>query len=261
MFSVAQGSSSTGSPSRRLGREAPMRALSPRTDQRACVQARRICGRMAQSDTIELLRRWHAGDRGALGLLLARHVESLHKFVRARLRRELRQLRRDGDSMDIVQTAAARVLGYVPTFVPENGRQFHRLLRRIVVNDILNRLRSPNVGRREPSREGFGDSVFDRRSPRQASNGPMRVVMASERLEELRAWARVALEFLPDPLERRLMLLAAVEEWSWKEIGDDLHLAPDAARMRFNRLLPKLANHIRSIGEGRLDELLGSDGA
>ena len=215
---------------------------------------------MVQSDTVELLRRWHAGDRGALGMLLARHLKSLHQYVRAELGRELRQLRRDGDSMDIVQTAAARVLGYIPNFIPDNGRQFHQLLRRIVVNDILNRLRSPNVGRREPSRESFGDSVLDLRSPSQASNSPVRALLAAERLAELRAWARVALEFLPDPLERRLMLLAAVEEWSWKEIGDDLDLAPDAARMRFHRLLPKLANHIRLLGEGRLDELLGSDG-
>jgi RNA polymerase sigma factor (sigma-70 family) len=216
---------------------------------------------MVQSDTVELLRRWHAGDRGALELLLARHLESLHQFVRGELGGELRQLRRDGDSMDIVQTAAARVLAYVPTFIPENGRQFHRLLRRIVVNDILNRLRSPSVGRREPSREGFGDSVLDLRSPSQTSNDPVRAILKSERFEELRAWARVALEFLSDPLERRLMLLAAVEEWSWKEIGDDLDLAPDAARMRFHRLLPKLANRIRLLSEGRLDELLGSDGA
>jgi RNA polymerase sigma factor (sigma-70 family) len=214
---------------------------------------------MVQSDTVELLRRWHAGDRGALEMLLARHLESLHQFARAELGRELRQLRRDCDSMDIVQTAAARVLGYIPTFIPENGRQFHRLLQRIVANDILNRLRSPNVGCREPSRESFGDSVLDLRGPRQASNGPVSVLLASERLQELRAWARVALEFLRDPLERRLMLLAAVEEWSWKEIGDDLHLAPDAARMRFQRLLPKLANHIRLLGEGRIDELLDGD--
>lgn len=216
---------------------------------------------MAQSDTVELLRRWHAGDRGALGTLLARHLKGLHQYVRAELGRELRQLRRDGDSMDIVQTAAARVLGYVPSFIPENGRQFHQMLRRIVVNDILNRLRSPNVGRREPSRKGFGDSVLDLRSPSHASTSPVRALLTSERLEEMRAWARLALEFLPDPLERRLMLLAAVEEWSWKEIGDDLEMAPDAARMRFHRLLPKLANHIRLLGEGRLDDLLGSDGA
>jgi RNA polymerase sigma factor (sigma-70 family) len=216
---------------------------------------------MVQSDTVDLLRRWHAGDRGALEMLLARHLENLHQFVRSKLWREMRQLRRDGDSMDIVQSAAARVLGYIPTFIPENGRQFHRLLRRIVVNDILNRLRSPIVGCREPSRERFGDSVLDLRSASQTSNSPVSAILTSERHEEVRAWARVALEFLPDPLERRLMLLASVEEWSWREIGDDLDLAPDAARMRFQRLLPKLANRMRLLCEGRLDELLGSDGA
>jgi RNA polymerase sigma factor (sigma-70 family) len=217
-----------------------------------------------ESDTVELLRRWHAGERAALEALLARHIGPLHQFVRTQLAGDLRRLRNEADSMDMVQAAAVRVLEYTPAFIPENGRQFHRLLRKIVVNDLRNRLRAPRVVRREPGpdpgRDPFGDSVLDLRSTAPSSWLPDRAADAAERRIETRAWARLALEFLPDELDRRLVLLAAVEEWSWKEIGAELGWSQDAARMRFQRLLPKLANQIRVLSEGRIDELLGDEG-
>ena len=61
----------------------------------------------------------------------------------------------------------ARVLEYVPTFVPANGRQFHRLLRTVVVNDLRNRLRAPAHGR-APQR------LRDRRSRLEARAEPSR---------------------------------------------------------------------------------------
>jgi RNA polymerase sigma factor (sigma-70 family) len=215
---------------------------------------------LENDETVELLQRWHGGERGALEELLARHLDELLAYVRQRLGPELRQRGREADGVDLVQSAAARVLEYVPAFVPANGRQFHRLLRTIVVNDLRNRLRAPAHGRREPSRDRFGDSVVDLcGSP--SSLRPERVAASAERLAEVRAWARIALELLAGEDDRRLMLLAAVEERSWKEIGAELGIAPDAARMRFHRLLPKLANHVRRLGEGRLDELLDEGGA
>jgi RNA polymerase sigma factor (sigma-70 family) len=212
----------------------------------------------ADDDTVQLLRRWHTGERAALEALLARHVEPLHRFVRSQLDRELRQLRTEADSMDVVQEAAARVLEYTPAFIPESGPQFHRLLRKIVVNDILNRLRSPRVGRRETERDAYGDSVLDLRAASHSSVLPDRAAEKAEWRAQTRSWARIALEFLPDADDRRLVLLAAVEEASWREIGDDLGIGQDAARMRFHRLLPKLANHIRMLGEGRIDDLLAN---
>lgn len=214
-----------------------------------------------QDPTVELLCRWHGGERGALDALLGRHLDALHDHVRSKLGPELRQLRREQDSMDLVQAAVARVLQYTPAFVPENGRQFQQLLRKIVVNDIVGRLRSPRNARREPSRDRFGDSVLDFRAAAQTSLLPDRAAEKAEQQAEARAWARMALEFLPDEGDRRLVLLAAVEEWSWPEIGSELGLSPDAARMRFQRLMPKLANHIRVLREGRVDELLASEGS
>jgi len=104
------------------------------------------------TQTVELLQRWHGGDRQALEELLARHLEPLHRHVRAKLDRELSHLRRDQDSMDLVQAAAVRVLEYAPAFIPRDGQQFQRLLCKIVLNDILNQLRSPRLNRQESDR-------------------------------------------------------------------------------------------------------------
>jgi len=218
---------------------------------------------MSESDTetVELLQRWHGGDRPALDELLARHLESLHRHVRAKLARELRHLRREQDSMDLVQAATVRVLEYTPAFIPRDGSQFQQLLRKIVLNDILNQLRSPRLKRRETDRARYGDSVLDLRRNEHSSLLPDRAAEKVERVELARAWARMALEFLAVDSDRQLVLLAAVEERGWDEIGEELGLTADAARMRYSRLLPKLANHVRLLKEGRVEALLEENGA
>lgn len=210
----------------------------------------------AQDETLELLRRWNEGDRKALQSLLARHIEPLHQYVRAKLDGELRVLRRDQDTTDIVNMAAERVLAYTPAFIPANGRQFQRLLQRIVLNDLVNQLRSPRTAMRARGREHFGDSVLDLRLGSRAADEPEAAAELAERQVEARAWARLALEFLADEQDRQLVLLAAMDERSWPEIGAELGLSADAARMRYRRLLPKLANHIRVLRAGRVDDLL-----
>ncbi len=212
--------------------------------------------RERDAQTVELLQRWHGGDRPALEELLARHLDPLHRHVRAKLDRELGHLRRDQDSMDLVQAAAIRVLEYTPAFIPRDGAQFQKLLQKIVLNDVLNQLRSPRLKRRETDRSRYGDSVLDLRTNSQSSVTPDLGAEKIERAELTRAWARMALEFLSDEQDRRLVLLAAVEERSWEEIGQELGLGPDAARMRYRRLLPKIANHVRLLKEGRVEALL-----
>lgn len=212
-------------------------------------------------ETVVLLRRWYEGDRGALDVLLGLHLEALHQHVRTKLDLDFRSLRREQDSMDLVQAAVARVLNYTPVFVPRDGQQFQALLRRIVANDVLNQLRSPRLTRREQSRERYGDSVLNLNVCSPSSLLPIRALERKEREAEVRAWARMALEFVADAGDRRLLLMAAVEERSWQEIGDELGMAADAARMRYQRLRPKLANRIRMINEGRIDQLLVGESA
>lgn len=206
--------------------------------------------------TLELLHRWRAGERGALEKLLKLHLPQLERFVSAKLERELPQLRREGDPHDLTQAAAAQVLEYMPAYIPKDGRQFQALLRAFVLNAIRNQLRAPRHRRREPSRDRFGDTVLDLRAGSRSSLLPDR---AAEKAEE-RTLAWTALQFLDDLQDHQLVLLRAVEELAWEEIGLELELSPDAARMRYGRLLPRLANIIRLLKAGKVSSLLERKG-
>lgn len=214
---------------------------------------------LAHDETARLLERWHDGERDALARLLEEHLPRLHAFVRAKLDHELRELRRDQDSTDLVQTAAAKVLGFLPAFVPEDGEQFQRLLRTFVLNDIRNQLRSPRVLRRSGRKGEYGDSVLDLRPSPRSSHSPDRAAEKAEKQELVRAWVRFAMEFLPEE-DRRLCELRAVEELSWDDIAKELELQADTARMRFRRIQPRLANIIRRVKEGALNEVLEESG-
>jgi RNA polymerase sigma-70 factor (ECF subfamily) len=206
-------------------------------------------------ETVELLQRWHAGEREALHELLKRFLPRLHQFASAKLHSEFSQLQREQDSLDLVQTSAAKALEYVPPFVPRDDEQFFGLLCTFVMNHLRNRLRAGRQAGGERKAD-FGDSVLDLRASERSSEFPSQAVQENEE----RAWARFALEFLPET-ERRLVLLRVVEQASWEEVASDLGMTPDAARMRFNRLMPELANLIRRLREGHVDDLLSGTGA
>ena len=203
--------------------------------------------------TVELLQRWHGGEREALHTLLKRFLPRLHQFARSKLRSEFAQLQHEQDSLDLVQASAAKALEFVPRFVPRDDEQFFGLLCTFVLNHLRNRLRSPGSHTETERKADFGDSVLDLRESERPSEHPS---LAAQEAEE-RAWARLALEFLP-AAERRLVLLRVVDQAGWEEIAAETGLSPDAARMRFNRLIPELANVIRRLREGQIDELLGT---
>ncbi len=213
-----------------------------------------------RESTVELLRRWYQGDRAALEELLTRHLDALHAYVRSKLDREFRGLRREEDSMDLVQGTFLRMLDYLPPTIPDNGAQFLRLMCKIVLNRLRNDVSSPATARRNTTRASFGDSVVDLRAGSRASPPPDLAAASAERQAEVRAYARIALEFLKDEQDRELVRLREIEEYSWDEIGQELGLSPDAARMRYPRLMAKVANHIRVLREGRVDDLLDETG-
>src|SRR5690606_28096148 len=81
---------------------------------------------------------------------------------------------------------------------------------------------------------------------------PSQVAAAQER----EAWVRMALELLA-PDARELILRRQWHEQSFREIGDELGLSEDAARMRYHRALPQLVHKIRLLRAGRVTEALG----
>ena len=202
--------------------------------------------------TLELLRRWRAGERAALEGLLELHLPRLEHYASSKLRAELTLLRREGDAQDLVQLTATKILQYMPAIIPKDGDQFQALLRRFVLNAIRNQARAPRHRLREHSRERFAESVLDLRIDPRSSAMPDR---AAEKAEEC-AFAWLALQFLDDSRDQRLVLLRAVEEMSWEEIGAEVELSADAARMRYGRVLPRLANIIRQLKAGKIDALL-----
>src|SRR6185436_10702604 len=125
-----------------------------------------------KDDTVALLRRWHDGDRVALSQLLDRYLPRLHRFASSRLRGEFARLRREQDSLDLVQDSAAKALEYVPRFVPRDAEQFFGLLSTFVLNHLRNRLRSP--GMRAEGRTSFGDSMLDLRVAERSGDLPIK---------------------------------------------------------------------------------------
>jgi RNA polymerase sigma factor (sigma-70 family) len=207
-------------------------------------------------DTVSLLHRWHAGEEEALHPLLEQHLPELHRFVSRLLDSSFTALRGEQESLDVVQTAMAKVLDYLPRFVPRDARQFQGLLRTFVRNDLKNQLRSPRWRSMRPL-ESSSESVLDL-GPAHSSGLPERVL---EKAEE-RAWVRLALEFLAHEDDRLLLLMHVVEQAPWEEIARELRLeSADAARMRYRRSVqPRLANILRLLKSGRVDELLAQSG-
>ncbi|MCA8954819.1 MAG: sigma-70 family RNA polymerase sigma factor [Planctomycetes bacterium] len=201
-------------------------------------------------NTIYLLRRWHGGDRQALDSLIHRHLEWVKGYVHRRLGNDLR---RGGDTQDFVQDAMVQVLEYGPRFELADEDHFRRLLARIVENSLRVKHRHLHRQKRDIGREkeiGSG-TVLSLDPPRDQATRPSAHADQNERI----AWIRLAMELLP-PLEREVLWLREMDGCSFEEIGERIGATPDAARMRFNRALPKLAKKVSELQKGRIATLL-----
>src|SRR5687768_9998410 len=109
--------------------------------------------------TLELLRRWHRGDRGALDALLQRDIDWIRQRVRARLGAGLRAR---GDTDDFLQEAVVEVLRYAPKFLVGDAGAFRGLMAQIVENTLRDRNEYWSRRRREAVREAAlpDDSVL-----------------------------------------------------------------------------------------------------
>jgi RNA polymerase sigma-70 factor (ECF subfamily) len=196
-------------------------------------------------DTRVLLQRWHAGDRQAIEALVGRDLEWIRGHVRARLGPLLRSR---GETMDYVQDAVLDVLQYTPRFLTDDRRQFRALVARIVENHLRDAHDHHAAQRRTPARERPvpTDSVLDLGV---AASTVTRPDAAAERNEQ-EAWVRLALELL-EPADRQVLLLRQWQGLEFAVVGEHLGIAEDAARMRFQRALPKLAKQLEALRAGR----------
>ncbi len=197
------------------------------------------------SETMNLLLRWHKGDRSALDQLIARDLPWIRRQVRRRLGPALR---RRGDTEDYMQDAMIEALKYSPRFVSRSQSRFRHIMVRIVENVLREKNRWHQARRRAMSKELpiSSDSVIDLDQPQESVTRPGDKAQQNER--EL--WVRLALEFL-QPDERKVILMRQWEGKSFAEIAEELGITTGTARMRFHRSLPQLASKIMELRAGR----------
>ena len=197
------------------------------------------------SETMQLLVAWHGGDRSALETLIERDLDWITQHVRRRLGPLLRAR---GDTQDYVQDAMIEVLQYGPRFVSASKSRFRNIVARIIENMLRDKHDWYKAKRRALSNERPipTDSVLNLDNPRHSVTRPSENAFRHER----ESYVRLALEFL-DPEDRKVILLRQWEERSFPEIGEELGISPDSARMRFTRALPRLGQKLVELRHGQ----------
>ncbi len=185
------------------------------------------------TSTRDLLTRMHGGDEDALRDLVARHLPWIRACVHERLGRKLRQR---AETQDFVHEAVVEVLRHGPRFTVSSDEHFRALLGRIVENVLRGKHRRWAAERRDAAQERPlpTESVLDL-DPRRA---PATTASAAVDRREREAWLRLGMELLR-PEDREVVELRQ-EGLPFEEVGAELGVAANAARMRFDRALARL---------------------
>ena len=202
----------------------------------------------ASQETVVLLHRWCGGDHQALDRLLEQDRDWMRAFVRRRMGDGLR---RRCESVDLVQEGALHVLRGTPRFVPENRVQFRAYLAEVLLNIVHSRRAAEHAQKRDVRR--------DSKLPSTQAALPASTPTPDDQMarDELCAWVQLALELLPEA-DAELVRWRQFDELSYDEIGRRLGRSADAARMRFQRVLPQLTvlvHRLRGLADRRVDEL------
>src|SRR5262245_39016827 len=201
------------------------------------------------SETTQLLDRHHAGDPKALSQLLVLHLPSIRDLVHRRLPDVLR---RDDDTMDVVQDVAIQVLKEGPKFRCANEAQFRTLVSVMVANRLHDRVRAKTAKKCTPAKEvgSLNDSVANLAQPTDRQTSPPSEVAR----HEMEAMIRLALELLPLDV-RELIQYHDYQGLSHKEIGARLGITPAAAHMRCSAAHERLAKVLIKLRGGAIEEL------
>jgi len=193
------------------------------------------------------------GDEAALRRLVTDHLP----WIAAHVKNRMSPLaRRDGDTEDFVQAVLLDVLRDGPHFAIDDPAAFRALLARIVENTLIDRVRHLQRQRRDPRRERplVGDSVLMLDPPARSVTQPF---VQADRNEQ-QAWLRLALELL-EPVDREAIRLRDWNGATFAEIGEQLGLGEEAARKRYQRALPKLAEKLDLLRRGAVRDALTED--
>lgn len=200
----------------------------------------------APDPTLELLRRWHAGDADALTALVQHHLPWLRAHVERRLGGFLRER---GDSEDYLQEAVLDFLRDGPRFQVQTEAQLRALLARIVENTLRDR----NDWFRAKRRHLAGQVALPTDSVLQLDPGLQRTTTPSRDAArgEVRDWVRLGLELL-DPEDRKVLVAREYDDRSFVDIGAELGMTPNSVRMRWVRAVARLAAVLKDLRSGQV---------
>lgn len=203
------------------------------------------------SATLTLLRRWHGGDGAALDAILARHLPAIRDRVERRIGP---LLRKHADVDDFVQDVVVRLLREGPRFEVADEEHFRMLLARVVENTLRDRHKWFAARRRSAAKERPlpASTVLMLGAAHPGRESPSRAIYRVER----EAWVRLALDLLDDE-PRELIVMREWEGLPFAEIGERIGAGEDAARMRYQRAVAKLAMKIGELRRGRIERACG----
>ena len=179
-------------------------------------------------DTIELLARARAGDKGALDRLFDHHVPILRRWASGRLPRWARDA---ADTSDLVQDTVICTLKQLDRFEPAGEGALQAYLRQAVLNRVRNSLRSAS---RRPSAVELESQIPDTRT------SPLEAAIGRETLENYER----GLERLK-PEEREAIVGRVELGMSYADLAAALGKpSANAARMTVARALVRLASEM-----------------
>ena len=198
-----------------------------------------------QDLTFELLQRWHGGDQEALNELLRRELP----WIRERLHHRLGEaLRRRGDTEDYLHDVVLEVMRYTPAFLVSSNDTFRSLVTQISENLLRDKHNFYARQRRSAAKEQpFDSAVLCLDARARSATSPSQGAVRSEQ----GAWVRLALDLLP-PDDRDVIVLREYEKMAFAAIGERLGIAENAARMRFQRALARLAAKVTALQRGEV---------
>lgn len=190
-----------------------------------------------------LVERINQGDNDAIDALYRRYSPIVVMMARANLGPG--QNNNTFDAEDVAQSVLMNSLGDLENFEYRHEGAFRHLLSCRVRHKVIDKKRQQNARRRQPDQPTTSDETnIPDRDARRASQ-----IVSNEEQYELLNRALATLkegnEEHWDIIEKRM-----IDKLTFPQIGDLLGISSDAARMRFDRAMPRLIEIFHSLGGG-----------
>jgi len=189
---------------------------------------------MDPEKTSILLARSHEGDDQSRSLLFARYRPLLARWAHGRIPSPARDA---ADTDDLVQVTMLRAFNHMDQFEPRRDGAFLAWLRRILWNEVQERMR-------KSARRGRPEEL-DERVP-DPGRSPLQHAMDAEVIERYER----ALEGL-SALDRSAVVLRLEFQLSYEEIAQELEIgSTNAARLRTGRAIRRLEQELQGLSPG-----------